>query len=172
MVAVVALLALAPASGAAQKVEREYGISRDEVPERLVAYLDSAFAERRREHFYRDEGEADTTLEAKFKLARAWYSVEFAPDGRWIDTEVEVPVDEVPERVWTQACGAWSRDYERYRVERVQHHRGRGGEEFYEVELQTRTDFEWDRYEIAIAPDGRVLEEKLIELAPGHLDRW
>lgn len=158
----------------AQKVEREYGIDAEQMPPPALAYLDSAFAvgPRRRRSYYRDVGEDGTTAEAKFKFADRWYSVEFDTTGQWLDTEVEIPVTEVPAAVWSQVCDDWARRYERFRVARVQEHRGRGGETFYEVELRTRVDYEWDRYEVKLDPDGRVLEEQVIELAPGHLDRW
>lgn len=163
------------APAAAQKVEREFGISRDEVPAPVFAFLDSAFAgaDLRRERYYADVGApADTVIEAKFLAGDRRYSVEFDPSGRWLNTEVEVAVRDVPTAVWAEACASWSRRYSRFRIARVQLHRGRGGEAYYEVEVRTRRDFEWDRYEVAIAPDGRLLREELVELAPGHLDRW
>lgn len=167
------LCSLLPLGSPAQKVEREYGIPTEEVPTNVTSFLDSAFAgERRRERFYRDESEDVTAVEAKFKYAGAWHSVEFTPEGHWLDTEVELPVAQVPEVVWTEVCGDWDERFSRYRVERVQLHRGRGGQVFYEVELHTRHEFEWDRYEFAITPAGEVLDEQLIQLAPGHLDRW
>ena len=164
---------LYPARACAQKVEREYGIDRDEVPAPVFAFLDTAFAaERRRERFYRDESEDVDAIEAKFKAGGSWYSVEFSLDGAWLDTEVEVPVEEVPPEVWSEVCADWSERFGRYRVARVQLHRGRGGARYFEVEVHTRSDFEWDRYEVTIDPNGEVLDEQLVKLAPGHLDRW
>lgn len=161
-----------PVASPAQKVEREYRLDRAEVPAPTLAYLDSAFAERGRTHFFYDVGEDAATLEAKFRLAGARYSVEFAPTGDWLDTEVGVDVEDVPPEVWSEACAAWDERFERYRVARVQHHRGRDGSEFYEVELSVREAREWSRYELAIDTAGEVLRERLVELAPGHLDRW
>ena len=168
------LVGTIPGLSHAQKVEREFGISRAEVPAAAIAWLDSAFASerRRRERYYLDAGEADTTVEAKFRWREDWYSVEFGPEGHWLDTEVEVEPGAVPALVWQEVCADWAGRFSRFRIARVQHHRGREGEVFYEVELRTRRDFEWDRYEVRIAPDGSVLQEQLIELAPGHLDRW
>lgn len=169
----IALTSLYPSRACAQKVEREYGIDRDEVPAPVFGYLDTAFAaERRRERFYRDESEDVDAIEAKFKSDGSWYSVEFSLDGEWLDTEVEIPVQEVPAEVWNEVCAEWAERFSRYRVERVQLHRGRGGARFYEVEVNTRRDFEWDRYEFTIDPNGAVLDEQLVKLAPGHLDRW
>ena len=165
-------LLLVGSVGRAQKVEREYAIKADEVPGAALAWLDEHYPTRRRERFYRDEGQTATTIEAKFKAADAWHSVEFDLAGAWRDTEVEVPAREVPERVWNEVCGVWSDRYGKFRIARVQTHRGANGSAYYEVELRGRKDFEWNRYEAAIDSSGRVLTFDTIRLAPGHLDRW
>ena len=159
----------------AQKVEREYEIGGDEVPEAIPAFLDSAYAKTppERLRFYRDVGEDGATVEAKFKIDGTRYSVEFADDGAWLDTEVEVPIDEIDDAVWDRAaCARWTDTFELFRVVRVQHHRGADGAEYYEAELRVRVDREWLGYEYQLGLDGEILAEKEILLSPGHLSRW
>ena len=156
----------------AQKVEREYAIKADAVPSAALTWLAEHYPTRRRERFYVDEGSERTTVESKFKADDTWYSVEFEQDGAWQNTEVEVPVPAVPERVWSEVCGVWSDRYGKFRIARVQAHTGADGQAYYEVEIRGRKDFEWDRYEAAIDSTGTVLRFDTIKLAPGHLDRW
>ena len=84
-----------------------------------------------------------------------------------------MPVDEIDDAVWDrEACGAWTDKFERFRVTRVQHHRGADGSEYYEVELRVRVDREWLGYQYQLGLDGEILEEKEIILSPGHQGRW
>ncbi len=154
------------------KTEREFRLDAAAVPAAATNFLDSAFGEVRRLKFYKDIGQDLTTLEAKFREGKARYSVEFDTTGRWLDTELEVPPGEVPREVWAKTCAAWADSFELYRVVRVQHHVGRGGERYYEVELRGRQDFEWSAYQARLGEAGRLLEQREIELSPGHLQRW
>ncbi len=154
------------------KVERELRLEDDEVPAAARAYVDSVFAKARRLKYYKDVGEGGTTVEAKFRLGDTRYSVEFSEDGHWLDTEVEIAVDSVPDVVWRDACPMWADSFELFRVLRVQRHVGRGDVRYYEVELRARRDFVWSAYQARLGEDGTVLEQKEIELSPGHLERW
>lgn len=158
---------------AAQKREREFGIGADEAPASVRHYVDSAFAGAHRVRYYKDISEDGTAIEAKFKLAGVPYSVEFDEGGSWHDTEREVAPEAIPGVVWdAEACPLWTDTFERYRVVRAQDHVGRAGERYYEVELRARLNREWSAYQYQIAPDGRILTGKVIELSPGHLSRW
>ena len=156
----------------AQKLEREYSIKPAEAPPAARAYVDSAYADAKRLKFYLDIGEEGKTVEAKFKYRDRRYSLEFDTLGRWLDTEVEVPLAEVPASVWSESCGAWMDTFELYRVVRVQDHRGRQGQRYYEVELRGRRDYEWVGYQYRIKEDGEVIDAQEIVLSPGHLSRW
>ena len=156
----------------AQKVEHEYGLSRKEVPARLLHWIDSAYADARGLQLYRDVGEDSEHFEAKFKSGRRKYSIEFDTLGYWSDTEYELRPEEVPREMYSQLCSGYDERFGRYKIMRVQYHRGRLGREFYEIELRSRKDYVWTMHELEIAPDGQILEDVTIELAPGHLDRW
>ena len=166
------LLALAPQAAEAQKVEREYGLKAHEVPAGVHAYLDSAYQSARRRKFYYDIGEDRTSIEAKFHYEGRRYSLEFDTTGRWLDTEVELPVDEIDDQVWAAVCEPWTQRFERFRVARVQEHHGRDGSHYFEVEVRARKDYEWTAYQYRLMADGTVLDEQEIILSPGHLSRW
>ncbi len=168
----VCLLTLATAALSAQKVERERGLSPAAVPAAVLNYLDSSFAARRQVQYYEDIGEGGTTIEVKFRQGDERYSIEFSPEGTWLDTEREVAIDAVPKTVWAGACADFETRFERFRVLRVQDHRGRNGDQYYEVEVRGRQDFEWLAYQYRLSTDGSILEAKEIELSPGHLDQW
>ncbi len=159
-------------TGQAAKVEREFGLQPEEAPPAARQYIDSVFATARRLKYYKDVGEDRTTIEAKFKLARTRYSVEFEESGQWYNTEVDVAVDSVPAVVWREACGVWADTFELYRVSRVQHHVGRDDGRYYEVELRARRKFIWGAYQARISETGALLGTQEIELGPGHLERW
>ena len=169
---IVCCIILSGFSAHAQKHEREFGLRADEVPAAVPAFLDSAFAETRRLQYYQDVGEDRTTVEAKFRVDRTRYSVEFDTLGRWLDTEVEVALPAVPAATWSRACDEWGERFERFRVVRVQDHLGRGGERYFEVELRVRREREWLGYQYRLAPDGAIVGREEILLSPGHLDRW
>ncbi len=142
------------------------------MPTAALEFLNTNFEKRSRNHYYLDESESRTTLEAKFKLDSRWYSVEFDRAGNWLDTEFEVSLDEVPPSVWQEVCTDWSDRYGKFRVARVQQHIGKHDGRYFEVELRARKAYEWERYEAAIDSSGAVLTFDTIKLAPGHLDRW
>ena len=169
-----AVFVMAAPGAAAQKREREFEIKGEDVPAAIRSYVDSAFAGAGRVRYYQDVSEDGTAVEAKFKLDDTRYSVEFDyGTGAWLDTEWEVPVEEVPAVVWNaEACPTWTDSFELYRVARVQDHVDREGERFFEVELRVRRDREWLGYQYQIRPTGEVLTGKEIELSPGHLARW
>lgn len=142
------------------------------VPPSCRKFLVDWFPTLRKAGFYKDVSEMDSTIEAKFMVDKTRYSVEFDFDGTWLDTEKEIEVNYVPSEVWQILCPLYNERYERWRVDRVQEHRDRHGDFYYEVEIKTRKDFVWDRRQVRIKSNGTILEDSLIKLAPGHIDRW
>ena len=156
----------------AQKVEREYQLDSQEVPDKIHHSLEELFPDRKKVRYYLDVNEIDSTVEAKFSDQRRRTSVEFSIDGDWLDTEIDIPIKEVPASAWGQLCSKYGVEYDKWRVYRVQEHTGASDNFYYEVEVKTFKDFVWDRRQVKLSTQGEILEDLLIKLAPGHLDRW
>ena len=71
------------------KFEKESRIKRKEVPAQALKFIDSLHL-KSRVKWYQEEGVDHKSVEAKFRISKARYSVEFDSLGRIEDIEVEV----------------------------------------------------------------------------------
>lgn len=55
---------------------------------------------------------------------------------------------------------------------RTQKHIDLDNEEYYEVELSIRRNFEWSGFQYRLSLAGEVLDAREIEFSPRHLKRW
>ena len=132
-------LLLLPAGSSAQKIEIEKRISADEMPVEAMTWLEMRFPDRDRSRYYEEMSDAGRTVEAKFRHQAGRYSVEFFTDGRWKETEREVPFEDLPPAV-REAINRQLEDFfRRHRVIRAQEQLTEGTVTGYELEIKGKS---------------------------------
>lgn len=102
-----------------QKYEQEYRLDEEEVPALAYDFVgDISFD--RKVRWYLEEGLDRFSIEAKTKYRGNRYSLEFDSTGRLEDIEIEIEMEELPARVVDSMHTRLSRDFEKYKVTKVQ----------------------------------------------------
>ncbi|MBO6495343.1 MAG: hypothetical protein JJ909_07280 [Roseivirga sp.] len=114
----IAVLLLLSSSAFGQKVERESRIKSPEVPEKALEYIEQTSLDRVK--WYRETGLESISFEAKFKLERRWYSVEFSEEGVLEDIEIEIDLHQVPEPTRESIDKYLEAEFKRHRIKKVQ----------------------------------------------------
>ncbi|WP_286748328.1 MULTISPECIES: hypothetical protein [unclassified Roseivirga] len=102
----------------AQKLERESRIKPEEVPPQALTYLTTGGVEKAQWYF--EEGLSSTSLEAKFKHDKRWFSVEFSEDGSLQDIEVTIRMEELNKATRNRILEEFERQFGRYKIRKVQ----------------------------------------------------
>ena len=114
----IAVLLLLSSSAFGQKVERESRIKSPEVPEKALEYIEQTSLDRVK--WYRETGLESISFEAKFKLERRWYSVEFSEEGVLEDIEIEIDLHQVAEPTRESIDKYLEAEFKRHRIKKVQ----------------------------------------------------
>lgn len=104
---------------AQQKYEREYKIDTNEVPQQALDFI-AAFKVHKKVKWYQEQGLDETSVEAKFKLKGAKYSVEFGDDGTLQDIEQTVAFKKLPTAIQESIQLYLNEQYDAYSIEKVQ----------------------------------------------------
>lgn len=104
----------------AQKVEREFRISQDEFPARAIQFLNAANVELKRVKWYEEIQEDKMSFEAKVKIEKILYSIEFDSLGHIEDIEKLVPFKKLPPGVQHVLCSALKSELGKYKIIKTQ----------------------------------------------------
>lgn len=102
-----------------QKYESESRMRSEEVPTEAILFLD-AFQNKRKVRWYLEEGLDRKSIEAKFKLDRQKYSIEFDALGQFEDVEIEIRKKEIPESTLEKIKSQLSLDCGKFKIQKVQ----------------------------------------------------
>lgn len=115
----VLLLLVANNAFAQDKYEKESRIKLDEVPSKARLFIDSLKFDTK-EKWYKEEGLDRISIEAKFNLNRARYSIEFDTLGTIEDIEIEVKWNSLNENLKDLIVEKLNQDCSDHKVVKVQ----------------------------------------------------
>lgn len=166
-----------------QKFEKESRIPQDEVPNQALKYIQSLFSDSPKVQWYREESLDRIAVEGKIKRQDGVYSIKFNTDGLLHDVELTRNLSQLPDRVQVSIESYISRNYDRYRIKKVQVQwvgdpaiirslvrRERHSDDYttnYEIEFSGRKDRRTKPYEALFDDHGEHVETK--EIIPRNL---
>lgn len=101
------------------KYEKEYRLKLSSVPEEAQDFL-KALGFNSKIKWYKEEGLASTSIEAKTEFNDKKYSIEFDSNGQIEDIEVEVEWKELPTATQTKICDYLTENHQKYKIEKIQ----------------------------------------------------
>jgi hypothetical protein len=104
---------------AQQKYEREYGIKQNNVPQRALEFISSAF-KKTKIHWYGEESLTGKSIEAKFKDSGKRYSIEFDEAGKIQDIEILSSISRMEEKNRTRLEENLGKKFSKYKVIKTQ----------------------------------------------------
>jgi len=165
------LIAFHHVSFSQQKYEREYKIKKENVPSAALAFMGNTI-EDHKINWYLEEQLEGKSIEAKFKLEKKRYSVEFDTRGVLQDIEIEVNNNGIPETVYNTIIKYLTDTSEKFRINKIQiqysglvpslesfiqsNPLSSGYTIKYELVVQIRREGQWQLYEISFDASGQV----------------
>ncbi|MGC9344295.1 MAG: hypothetical protein ACP5E3_16445 [Bacteroidales bacterium] len=107
-------------NSAQEKIEREYGIKKRDVPEPAIEWMQDAFEGFKRIKWYYEESSDGNSYEAKLKWKGYHYSVEFDTTGIIEDIEMNIPVEELSEEARRNITEWMNSSYLKHRIIKIQ----------------------------------------------------
>ena len=102
------------------KYEREHRIKKNQFPEVAHALIEEQLAEARKIRYYRETDSTKISYEAKFKVDRLHYSVEFDQEGNLEDVEILIKEVDIPNESFTNMTAFLEENFNKYRIRRIQ----------------------------------------------------
>ena len=102
------------------KYEREHRIKKNQFPAEAHALIEEQLAEARRIRYYRETDSTKVSYEAKFKVDRLHYSVEFDQQGKLEDVEILIKEVDIPNASFKNITDYLDDNFEKYRIRRIQ----------------------------------------------------
>ena len=102
------------------KYEREYRIKKNQFPETAHAFIDQYLENARKIRYYRETDSTKISYEAKFKVDRLHYSVEFDEQGNLEDVEILIKEVDIPNESFERIKSYLDANFSKYRIRRIQ----------------------------------------------------
>ena len=102
------------------KYEREYRIKKNQFPAVAHALIEEQLADARRIRYYRETDSTKISYEAKFKVDRLHYSVEFNQEGELEDVEILIKEVDIPNDSFKNIKEYLDDNFNKYRIRRIQ----------------------------------------------------
>jgi hypothetical protein len=167
------------------KVEREYRIKEEAVPEQAREFVKNTFEDARMK-WYAEENQQRKTIEAKGAFKGIRYSVEFDTDGKLLDIEGVIRYMDIPEETRDRIEKNLSTTFSSFKVQRTQRQwkgnpailaalvakkESRGQyQTHYEITIRGTRDRRKDFYEILATDKGEIVREsKIVQRNNQHL---
>ncbi|NCU32161.1 MAG: hypothetical protein EOM23_04340 [Candidatus Moranbacteria bacterium] len=181
-------IALIYSSGFSQtKFEREFRISRDDVPLNALSFVDS-LSFNSKVKWFKEEGLTSNSIEAKTRFKRERWSIEFSEKGEFQDVEIEIKSTQIPTNVFSKISETMSERHQSYRINKIQvRYTGdrnavlnffrenrtnrRGITLEYEIVISSRLDGNFVLMEYTFSEGGSfLLAQQIIENRPYNID--
>ncbi len=102
------------------KYEREHRIKKSQFPERSKSFIADYLKNARKIRYYRETDSTRTSYEAKFKVDRLHYSVEFNQSGDLEDIEILIKEVDIPNESMALITKFMDSTFSKYRLRRIQ----------------------------------------------------
>ena len=102
------------------KYEREYRIKKVQFPAKALSFIEEELKEAKRVRFYRETDSTRISYEAKFKLDRLHYSVEFDQQGNLEDIEILIKEVDIPNDSFELIKKYLRESFTKHRILRIQ----------------------------------------------------
>ena len=102
------------------KNEREERITKTEFPEIAQPYFNSFLDKVKYLKFYRETDGSKQSFEAKFKINKLYYSVEFDTLGKLEDIEIVIKNKHIPEDIFSKISDYFDGNFRKTRVIKIQ----------------------------------------------------
>ncbi len=102
------------------KYEREYRIKKNQFPTNALTFIEDQLKDARQIRYYRETDSAKISYEAKFKLDRLRYSVEFDEQGQLEDVEILIKEIDIPNSSMAEITQFLDSEFTKYRIRRLQ----------------------------------------------------
>ena len=101
------------------KIEKEFKVNADQVPERSSTWIAEAFPNASKVKWYSEETSGKKSYEAKLKWQNRKYSVEFSKEGDIEDVEIKLNWKKLPEDIRKQLKNSFSQ-IEKFKLLKIQ----------------------------------------------------
>ena len=108
------------ASFGQHKYEREHRIKKNQFPEKAHVFIEEYLKNARKIRYYRETDSSNISYEAKFKLDRLHYSVEFSQSGDLEDVEILIKEADIPNESFSSIEQILDSTLGKYRIRRIQ----------------------------------------------------
>jgi len=138
------------------KKEIEHVIDKSEMPAKAVELIHDWIEEGKKVRFYRERDLDQMSFETKFIWKGSRYSVEFYEEGRLMDVEKIIGLEDIDSQTQTAIKKALSEQFEKYKIRKIQRQftgKGMSDEEIVEKLMEGETEQLTIKYEIVV--DGR-----------------
>ena len=102
------------------KSEREHRIKKNQFPAVAHAVIEQQRADARRIRYYRETDSTKIRYEAKFKVDRLHYSVEFDQEGNLDNIEILIKEVDIPNESFANMKAFLGENFNKYRIRRIQ----------------------------------------------------
>ena len=168
------------------KYEREYRIKKSQFPAKALSFIEEELKEAKKVRFYRETDSTRISYEAKFKLDRLHYSVEFNQQGNLEDIEILIKEIDIPNESLDLIMDYLEENFKKYRILRIQQQYPVSADEpvqqtiknafqnlilpsiRYEIMVAGKKDAGYQDYEILFDADGNFM--KIRKSLPANYD--
>lgn len=136
------------------KYEREHRIKKNQFPEAAHTFIEDYLENARKIKFYRETDSSKTSYEAKFKVDRLHYSVEFDEKGQLEDIEILIKEVDIPNDSYDKMTEFLETNFSKYRIRKIQQQYPASETETIEKTLENAFQnliFPTIRYELMVA---------------------
>lgn len=157
---------------AQEKKEYEKRIPKTEFPAQALELLNPYMANAKRLRFYKEFDGKNESYEAKFKMDKQWFSVEFYAEGMLQDIEMKVKFKHLPDAVSQKISNYFKEQYDRWKIEKTQlqyqditvllsnsHVENFNG---LEIILATKTNGKLTKYELNFDSEGNFISKRKV----------
>lgn len=103
-----------------EKIEREYRIKQEEVPQPAIDFIIKTYSDSLKVKWYKEESDKGKSYEAKLKWNDNKHSVEFGLDGLVQDIEIEAGVESIPEEILKKVESELEANFTKYKIRKIQ----------------------------------------------------
>ncbi len=156
-----------------KKYEKESRLKQEKVPSKALQFINSLDKEIKQKWFF-EENLKGNSIEAKFKLNKKKYSVEFDTIGNLQDIEIVYDYKELIEVEQKRITKSLKKSFESYKIKKIQKQytgdiatlatfeSAKSPNEIcnyaYEIVLKAKKNKEWKLFEIAMNAKGEIIE--------------
>ncbi len=107
-------------ASAQYKYEREHRIKKNQFPAEARAFIAEKLENARKIRYYRETDSTKVSYEAKFKVDKLHYSVEFDEKGQLEDIEILIKEVDIPDETFSAIAAYLESNFSNYRLRRIQ----------------------------------------------------